>query len=181
MYLSVCMWTMSLQVSSAGRLLDPLEMALQVVVSCPVWVLGTELGSFASSKCSQLLSHLSKLVFWDRVLCIPAYVAEDDLELPVLLLLPLQCWSDRYESLGLHAFYQVKSISSPGLVYFFGAVPEQIHVAVCGVILIEHLPPLVLVFPLWSPWTRDTPKRQIFNHSIWNILVLRIHGETSNS
>lgn len=29
------------------RVLDPLELELQAVMSCPVWVLGTELGSLA--------------------------------------------------------------------------------------------------------------------------------------
>lgn len=41
------------------RMLDPLELELRVTMSCPVWVLETEVGSSGGGRHSYLRSHLS--------------------------------------------------------------------------------------------------------------------------
>jgi hypothetical protein len=45
-----CAWKCSQKAEAEGRALGPLELHLQVVVRCQMWVLGIKLGAYKSRK-----------------------------------------------------------------------------------------------------------------------------------
>lgn len=47
------------------KLLDPLEMELQEIVSCLMWVLGTKFGSSLEEQ--QVLLNAESSIYWDRI------------------------------------------------------------------------------------------------------------------